>query len=385
MRRHLKILEYALGSLLRRRGKSLAIVAVYALTIAVLASILLLTRALRTEAALLLAGAPELVVQRTLAGRHELIPAAYAGRIRSIPGVAAVRPRTWGYYYDALTASNYTLQGLGDDLSGLEPAAGRWPAAPGECLLGAGVAAARQVGVGDDLILVDAAGTGVPFEVVGLFDASSDVLTHDLVAMGDADLARFFGLPEGMATDFAVTVRNPAEVGTVAAKVRRLLPDTRPIGRDEIARTYEAVFSWRSGMLLTLFASALIAFCILAWDKATGLSAEERRELGILKAIGWDTADVLALKFWEGLVLSLTALLLGLIAAWLHVFAFGAPLLVPVLKGWSVLFPPFRLVPRVDASQLAVLAFLTVAPYVACTVVPAWKAAVTDPDSVMRG
>ena len=40
MTRHLKILEYALASLLRRRFKNLAILAVYAFTIATLASIL---------------------------------------------------------------------------------------------------------------------------------------------------------------------------------------------------------------------------------------------------------------------------------------------------------------------------------------------------------
>jgi ABC-type lipoprotein release transport system permease subunit len=152
-----------------------------------------------------------------------------------------------------------------------------------------------------------------------------------------------------------------------------------------MARTYDAVFNWRSGIMLTLFASALIAFCILAWDKATGISAEERREIGILKAVGWETGDILELKFWEGAAVSLSAFLLGLTAAMLHVFHGGAALLRPVLQGWSVLFPPLRPVPTIDLYQIFVLGFLTVAPYVACTVVPSWKAAVTDPDSVMRG
>ena len=170
----------------------------------------------------------------------------------------------------------------------------------------------------------------------------------------------------------------------MAAKIKQLLPDTRPITRSEILRTYDSVFSWRSGMMLTLFASALLAFCVLAWDKATGLSAEEKREIGILKAVGWDTNDVLELKFWEGLVLSLTALLLRADPGLGPCLLVRFEILAPVLKGWSVLFPPFRLVPYVDLYQLFVIAFLTVTPYVASTVIPSWKAAITDPESMMR-
>jgi lipoprotein-releasing system permease protein len=385
MMRHLKILEYALSSLLRRRYKNLALILVYAFTIAVLASVLLLTHALKLEATRLLAQAPELVVQRLFAGRHDLIPTSYGDAIGAIPGVAQVRPRHWGYYYDALTEANYTLLAVEADGPDLELLTGRLPAGPGECALGAGVAGARKIAVGDDLILIDSGNLGVSYEVVGVFRAESELLTNDLVVMDREDLIAFFGYPPELATDLAVVVHNPTEVTTIANKIKHMLPDSRPISRSEILRTYAGVFNWRSGMMLSVFSAALVAFCILAWDKATGLSAEEKREIGILKAVGWETADILELKFWEGLAISLTSLLLGLLAAYVQVFFFGAGLLAPVIKGWSVLFPSFRLTPFVDLYQLLVIAFLTVTPYVASTVIPSWKAAITDPDSAMRG
>jgi ABC-type lipoprotein release transport system permease subunit len=179
-------------------------------------------------------------------------------------------------------------------------------------------------------------------------------------------------------------VFNDNEVPTVAAKIIRRYPQARPITRGEIYRTYDAVFSWRSGMLLTMFAPALLAFCILAWDKATGISAQEKREIGILKAIGWGTGDVLELKFWEGIAISVTSLLLGLILAFIHLFVLDAALFAPVVKGWSVLFPDFRITPYVDLYQIFVLASLTVVPYVASTVIPSWRTAITDPEEVMR-
>jgi ABC-type lipoprotein release transport system permease subunit len=173
-------------------------------------------------------------------------------------------------------------------------------------------------------------------------------------------------------------------VRTVAAKLASALPDSRPILREEVLRTYQSVFDWREGIVLTVLAGAILAFAILAWEKASGLSAEEKREIGILKAIGWETGDVIRMKTWEGLLISLTAFLLGFIAAYVHVFHFGAAVFEPVLKGWSVLYPKFTLIPAVDGLQIATLFFFTVFPYTAAVLVPIWRAAITDPDSVMR-
>jgi ABC-type lipoprotein release transport system permease subunit len=220
---------------------------------------------------------------------------------------------------------------------------------------------------------------------VGVFRAESSLLTNDLIILSNDAVIDFFGYPPENATDVAVQVYNKNEVQTVAGKVKKLLPDSRPITRTELVRTYETVFNWRSGMMLSVFSAAVIAFCILAWDKATGISADEKQEIGILKAIGWDTSEVLALKFWEGLIIALTAFLLGTICGFIHVFALDAVLLAPVIKGWSVVFPVFHLTPHLDPYLVFTLGFLTIMPYVASTIIPAWKTAITDPETIMRG
>ncbi len=154
--------------------------------------------------------------------------------------------------------------------------------------------------------------------------------------------------------------------------------------REDIRRTYTSLFDWRSGYIIVLLAGAVLAFFIFAWDKATGLSAQERAEIGILKALGWDTSDILLLKFWEGLVICLTAFLVGVIAAYVHVFFAAAPLFEHALKGWAVLYPNFKLSPVFSAYQLSTVFALTVLPYALITIVPAWRAATMDPDAVMR-
>ena len=84
------------------------------------------------------------------------------------------------------------------------------------------------------------------------------------------------------------------------------------------------------------------------------------------------------------MVISLSAFFMGIIFAYLHVFFASYVFFEPVLKGWSVLYPHFRLIPYIDSYQVAALFFLTVVPYTAATIIPSWKAAIIDPDEVMR-
>ncbi|MGZ3514380.1 MAG: ABC transporter permease, partial [Thermodesulfobacteriota bacterium] len=69
----------------------------------------------------------------------------------------------------------------------------------------------------------------------------------------------------------------------------------------------------------------------------------------------------------------------------IHVFFASSIFFEPVLKGWAVLYPHFKGMPFIDASQIIALFFLTVVPYTVATIIPSWRAATVDPDSVMRG
>jgi ABC-type lipoprotein release transport system permease subunit len=373
LRRQGYLLDYSLSSLARRPGKHMGLLLVYGLIVFLLASTLLFTQSLRQEAALVLAESPELIVQRLLAGRHDLVPASYLERLGQIRGVSESYGRLWGYFYDPAARANYTL---------MVPREA--PPAEGEVRLGAGVARTRGLGPGDYLSLRSARGEPFSLKIAALLDADTELVSSDLMLMNGDDFRRFFDFPADRFTDIVLRVRNPVEVRKVAEKISLALPDTRPILREEILRTYDAIFGWRQGLVFVLLTGALLAFVIFAWDRASGLSAEERREIGILKAIGWETGDVLRMKFWEGAALSLTAFLAGYLLAYVHVFHFSAALFAPVLKGWAVLYPDFSPVPFVDGLQVATLFFFTVFPYTVATIIPIWRAAVTDPDQVMR-
>lgn len=368
------LIDFTLASLARRKTRNIGLILVFSLLVFALASVTLLTSALRQEAARVLAQSPEVLLQRMVAGRHDLIPPGYIERIGRIRGVQRVEGRLWGYYYDPVVKANYTFQVAGDD-----------PPPAGRIVVGPGLARFRGVQAGNVLSFRSYSGKLFAFTVDAVLPAESELVSADLVLVNEADFRAFFDYPAGHFTDIALSVANPQEVRTVAAKLAAALPDSRPILRDEVLRTYQSIFDWREGIALALLSAAILAFAILAWDKASGLSAEEKREIGILKAIGWETGDVIRMKLWEGLLVALGAFLVGYLAAHVHVFHFSAALFAPVLKGWAVLYPSFTLLPEVDGLQVATLLFFTVFPYAAAVLVPIWRAAITDPDAVMRG
>ncbi len=374
LERQSTLIDYTLATLLRRKTRNLGLLLVYTVLVFLFASVLLLSQGLRREAAALLQDAPEIIVQRLVAGRQDLLPAAWLESLRQIRGVSAVQGRCWGYYYDPVVKANYTLM-----------VASERNLASDEIVIGATLARIRHVGVGDTFSLRTASGQPLPLKVIGILESVSELLSADLILLSETSYHRLFNLPLAVYTDAVLTVRNPREARTVAGKIALALPDSRPILRSEMLRTYDAVFNWREGIIFVVLGTLVLAFMILAWDQAAGLSAEEKREIGILKAIGWETSDILRMKLWEGALISITAFLTGYVLAWWQVFHSGARLFAPVLKGWAILYPNFQLTPAVDLQQILVLFAVTVLPYLIATLIPSWQAAISDPDAVMRG
>ncbi len=367
------IIDFTLSSLLRRKGKNASLAVVYTLVVFLLASVMFFTYAIKREASVILRNAPEVIVQKLMAGRHDLIPESYIEKIADIRGVSSVRGRLWGYYYDPIFGANYTIMVPED-----------FPYGPGFVSVGSGLTRSSLAAEGNIIPFKSFDGKLMSFRIKEIIPSESELVSSDLVLMSEADFRKIFGFPDKYYTDIVLNVRNMKEINTVASKIVKLLPDTRPIIRDEILRTYDTVFNWRGGILLVTLFGAVMAFIIFAWDKASGLGAEEKREIGILKAIGWETSDIILMKSWEGIAVSLSSFLTGIVLAYVHVFFTSSTIFAPVLKGWAVLYPNFRLVPFIDPFQISTLFFLTVIPYTVATIIPSWRAATVDPDAVMR-
>jgi len=381
-----RLLNYALLSLGRQWQKQAAFMLIYSLVVGFFASIIFFTDALRQETQLVLEDLPELWVQKLAGGRLVPMEAAFVDSLQNIRGVQRIEPRIWGYNFDNPTGAVFTVIGSDQLLDGLELIEGKAKGklADNEALCGTGFLELRGLNLQENITVLDSEGKIRTFKAVGSFESSSDLLTRDLIILSPEPARQLLALPESTYTDIALHIVNPQEIDNIGRKIDRRFAGIRVVSATELRRTYEALFGWRGGIFIYGGMLSLLAFMILAWDRASGLSQQERKELGILKAIGWQIPEVLWLKFWEGIVVALTSSLIGIILAYVHVFWLQAPLLRPFLVGWSVLYPQYNLMPFISGGSILLILSLSLIPYLTATLYPAWRGAIIDPSEAMQ-
>lgn len=389
--RQLNIADFALGSLTRRLARNAAVVCIFALVIFLVASFSLTVTSLKESARRLLGTVPDIMVQQMSAGRQIPLDLKTVDQLEGIFGIQSIRLRVWGYYFDENNGANYTVIG--------HPDVSVKPQLPG---LGIDYLAEKEFGPTVDQVVLgravldnlDLQGRRTfsffrpdlnlkSFAVAGVFSPNTSLVTGDLIVMDLTAAQDLFGMSQDEITDILVEVVNPLEIDTVSAKISERLEGVRVITRERITKTYQAVFGWRSGFGLACLLGAVAAFFILAWEKASGLTPDQRREVAILRVLGWQTEDVITLRFWESFIISALAFTLGYLAAWIHLLFFEGAFLRPVLLGWSVLRPPVTLVPVFNFSDLLIIFSLSILPYLAATVIPAWHSATIRPESVI--
>lgn len=381
----LQFLQYALLSLSRRWQKQIILILVYALVVAFYSSIIFFTTSLRYETQAVLQNIPELWVQQIAGGRLVPMQNTFVDSLQNIRGIKKVVPRIWGYNFDSPTGAVFTVMGSDTLLDGLQmlKTTQKTKLNDAQAIVGTGFLEMRGLQLGENVTLLDNKGKIHSFQIVGSFTANSDLLTKDLIILSPKSAREILGLKADEMTDVSLQIFNPAEVENIARKIDKSFAGIRVVSATQLRATYEALFGWRGGIFIYGAMMSLFAFLILLFERAGGLNQTERKELGILKALGWQISDVLWVKFWEGFVISVTATLLGILIAYLHVFVWEAPLLKPFLIGWSVLYPAYKLEVVMDLGSLLNIFALSVIPYFAATLIPAWRGAITDPAEIM--
>jgi ABC-type lipoprotein release transport system permease subunit len=339
----------------------------------------------------------DLYVSGSRFGRSVPVPLATAAAIRKIDGVTDVVPRIVGSIVLGKDSEPAVLVGMPPESfpPEIDCVEGRLPRPGGvnELVVGSELAHRLKLHVGSMIPPFYHNREGEHLStVVGIFHSDVSLWQAHLVFTPFETAAAIFDQP-GTATDLLVYCRPQYQAGVAAAILRdTTIPtpdgeaDIRPriVTRDELQALLARDLFQREGIFSLHFVLAFaVGILVVLVTSGLGLS-ERRREIGILKATGWQTDEILLRGLVESFFLSLAGASVAIVLAfvWLKglngywiasIFLAG----VDVAPGFAV---PYRLAP-----VPALLAFL-----ISCVVVMSgtcyscWRAATVPPREAMR-
>jgi ABC-type antimicrobial peptide transport system permease subunit len=158
---------------------------------------------------------------------------------------------------------------------------------------------------------------------------------------------------------------------------------TKSANAGEIKKAYANLFNYEGGLFLVLYLIVIVTFILILYQRYSTVYSSERKEIGILRAVGWSINDVLKLKFYENAAVVLIAFVIGVTAAYFYVFVAGAPLLKEIFLGGANLPNAVTFEPTVPLGVLGSIFLFYAVPFLAAVLIPAWKIAVTPPKEAM--
>jgi ABC-type lipoprotein release transport system permease subunit len=341
----------------------------------------------KSEYARVLKESGDAFVTRDNYGSNGPIELAMAEHIKAIQGVTRVIPRVIGRTY----AQGKLITVLGVSYDSVFPTIkvihGRKPKHNGEAMLGFRAAQYLNMEVGSCFSL--ARNSSKVFRIVGLFDAPFTIWSADLLVMGFEDASELFSMAE-KATDLVVYT-SPGYEQIVDIIIRASEqnaggsgPLVRVQTRQLIERYTRRGFDMRAGVFAGFY-SIVLALAIPSLGIISGFGLAERtREIGIIKALGWQTTEVQEAVALENLLLSLTSVPLIMLASliWIHLLN-GVGVVTFLIPNMGIIVPfpaPSRVFPIPFVLALILAPTLTMVGSVHWT----WRAAVVSPMTGMK-
>ena len=371
---------WAFRDILRRPLESLLLAAAITSTIAIVGTLLLFPRAVYDTVDRLLKAAPALVVRRIDAGGWRPLPTREAVRAaRTIPGVISVKPRVWGIVNGPdgpLTIIGVAPDNIPPAYKDLLP---RLPG-PGQAVVGPGVAAGRTA----DTLQLEGSVRGT-YRVIGRLPDKTGIFTHDLVLLNAQDARKLISLPDGYTSDLAVEVFHEEEQDAILADLAAAFPwPVRCVTRRQSAAMYAGELN-RGSTLNTITAiPAVLAVCLLV-AVSIRKSMGRQSDLGIMKAMGWTTGDIVRLQLYRAFAVGLPSAAIGACLSYFLVYWPGARWLGAIFLGWETIPPTLYLEPEGAITVLLEVAGFVLAPVVGSALAPAVRAATADVHELIEG
>jgi ABC-type lipoprotein release transport system permease subunit len=226
--------------------------------------------------------------------------------------------------------------------------------------------------------------------VVGIFDSTVSIWQSRLVFTSFETASIVFD-QEDLATDLMVHIR-PGYHDEIRRAILQAISNSVEFGgvrlsvaaKDDLLAMLTGHLGHREGIFNLHFVLAFaVGIAVTTVTSGVGLS-ERRREVGILKAVGWQTDEILLRSLVESSVLSLLAALVSLVLAYVWLRWLNGFWIAGIFLAGAGVVPQF-MVPYRLAPIPVLLAFLiSFVVIMSGTVYSTWRAASVPPVEAMR-
>ena len=385
--------NFLILNLWKHKTKHLVVFFISIMMVFVLSSVMFLSSSLQKSIYETLDMQPDMIVQKIGSGKVVDMPISWIDEISRINGVSLAIPRVYGQYWFEQMQTSFTIVGIDfyDD---------QVVATMKELVEDIDVRAFLQkpqmiVGNGVKEFLAQ-----YKYDTYYNFRTPSKTLeqvyiyktlpkelnsvANDMIFM-PMDLAKkVLGLEQDKVTDIILNVPNEAERENIKVKLILQNQDSRIIQKSDIENAYENMFNYKGGIFLVLYLISLLTFVLILYQRYWMISSTDKKEIGILRSVGWSIKNVLLLKVVENFIVAIFAFAIGVIVAYVFVFVFNAPLLSEIFFGAANIGIETSYVPYIPFGLLFELFALFVVPFISAILIPVWRIAILDPVESMR-
>lgn len=387
--KHLNLLYAAIGNVARHRLRSVVVILCLVAILFPFISAIAILDGVKSQSRISVNEGADIYVTMDMYGRNGVIPIAMAQEIKKIDGVTRAVPRVISRIY--ISGRLAVLLGIpADETSSLRFIKGALPKSD-EVIIGRGMADALGLDVNSSLnigVRIVAIIEHVPFiikkqyRVSGIFEPQSGIWTSDLVVMNIEDVNSVFEM-DGFATDVAIYVK-PGYAASVSESLQKLNTFFRIQTKELVKSYFEGGFNIKGGVFVALYTVAF-ALAIPAILVASGFGLSERRkEIGVLKATGWQTHEVLEMVMFENIVLALISAPSAFIISYAWVKILNGFFIAQLFIGGIGSVPSFPVPSKFMPMPFLLSIFFSLIITTVGSIYSAWRAATVPPAEALR-
>ena len=379
--------------LIKHKSKHIAIFIISILIVFLISSVLFISNSLKKEVFSTLNNQSDFIIQKTNNGKIFDTPISWVDDFSSINGVKNVQQRVYGLYYFMPENIYFTIVGV--DLF--------------EEHTNKNIKELLSILNISDFLRNDSMiiGNGIKkiFDKYHYFNSydfkllnkpslnlkifkdlpqEANLVANDLIIM-DINLAKkILNIDEENSTDIVLNVPNDLEKQNIKEQLILKHSNIRILQKENLKKEYENMFNYKGGIFLVLFIVVIFTFILILYQRYSMISSSDKKEIGILKAVGWSIKDIIKLKIIENFIVGFMAFIIGVVFAYIFVFIFNAPILRNIFIGFSNVQNDFILNANIEFSTLITLFLFFIIPFLSAVLIPVWKIAVIDANESMK-